>query len=158
LEAAVDIASWFLPHDALIVTEDYGGNEENKTHRSRGYADYSVHGSNILNSGELKMIILTDGGTASASEILAGALSEHKKVKLLGMTTYGKGSVQELIPITPETSLKLTVAHWRTPQGRIISEKGLEPDVKVEYTKEDREKERDPQKEKALEMLLNWKK
>jgi len=145
LQAAVDIASWFLPTGKTIVIEDFGEREENIVYRSRGY--------DVFNEN-LKMIILVNGGSASASEILAGALSEHGIAKLVGSKTFGKGSVQELIKITPETSLKLTVAHWKTPQGKSISKDGLTPEFEVEITEDDREEGRDPQLEKAIELLL----
>jgi carboxyl-terminal processing protease len=101
------------------------------------------------------MVILVDGGSASASEILAGALSEHNIAKLVGEKTYGKGSVQELIDITPETSLKITVAKWLTPNGISISEKGIEPDFKIKFEKSNKEedKNKDPQLDKAVEVI-----
>jgi len=145
LQAAIDIASWFLPSGKIVVTEDFGDKRENIIYRSKGYDIFSEN---------LKMVIIVNEGSASASEILAGALSEHGIARLVGQTTFGKGSVQELVKITPDTSLKLTVAHWRTPQGKSISKDGLTPEFEVEMTKEDREEERDPQMDKAIEILL----
>ena len=144
LEAAVDMASWFLPSGKTIVSEDFKGKSEPITYKSKGY--------DIFNSN-LKMVILIDKGSASASEILAGALSEQGIAKLVGTQTYGKGSVQELVDITPDTSLKITVAKWLTPNGKSISDGGLIPDVKVEYTPEDQKKQLDPQESKALDIL-----
>lgn len=144
LEAAIDMASWFLPSSKVIVREDFGGKKPEKTYRSRGY--------DIFND-ELKFVILIDRGSASASEILAGALAEHGRAVLVGETTFGKGSVQELVDITPNTSLKVTVARWLTPLGNSISEKGVEPQHKVVRTAQDRESGRDPQIQKALEIL-----
>ena len=144
LEASVDMASWFLPAGKVIVTEDYGANEEDKVHRSKGY--------NIFNNN-LKFVILVNGGSASASEILAGALKEHGIAKIVGTKTFGKGSVQELINLTPDTSLKITVAKWLTPNGNSISNNGLEPDVNVEITQEQFEDGLDPQLDKAIELL-----
>jgi len=95
-----------------------------------------------------------DGGSASASEILAGALREYDLATLVGQNTFGKGSVQELLDITDNTSLKVTVAKWLTPKGVSISEKGLKPDVEVEYTDKDFEEKKDPQMDKAVEILL----
>jgi len=146
LQAAVDIGSWFLPAGKIIVTEDYGGKRDDIVHRSKGY--------NIFNK-DLKMVVLVNGGSASASEILAGALSEHDIATLVGEKTFGKGSVQELDKITPETSLKLTVAHWKTPQGKSISNGGLTPDFEVEMTQEQYIAGEDPQLEKAVELLLS---
>ena len=99
------------------------------------------------------MVILVNGGSASASEILAGALREHGVATLVGAKTFGKGSVQELVKVTPETSLKVTVARWLTPNGVSISDGGLTPDVEVKMTPEDIEKKRDPQMEKAIQLL-----
>lgn len=149
LEAAVDMASWFLPMGKVVVTEDYGGKEPNKVHTSRGY--------NIFNEN-LKMAILVNGGSASASEILAGALREYNKAILVGTKTFGKGSVQELIKITPETSLKVTVARWLTPNGNSFSNDGIEPDIEIEITEEDIDYIKDggdPQLDKAIEVLNN---
>src|SRR3989344_3189010 len=144
LGAAIDMASWFLPAGKTTVRENYGDKQKEDSHRSYGY--------NIFNSN-LKMIILVNGGSASASEILAGALQEYGIAKLVGTKTFGKGSVSELIDITPETSLKVTIAKWLTPNGISISNGGLTPDYEVEITDKDRKAEKDPQLDKALELL-----
>ena len=144
LEASVDMASWFLPSGKVVVTEDYGGNRSNVAHRSRGY--------DIFNDN-LRMVILVDKGSASASEILAGALRHHDVAQLVGGTTFGKGSVQELVPITNTTGLKITVARWLMPGGDQIPHDGIVPDVTVEVKEEDVEAGRDLQMEKALEIL-----
>jgi len=146
LESAVDMASWFLPVGKVVAREKFSSGEET-IFRSRGY--------DVFNSpaGGLNFVILVNEGSASASEILAGALQEYHIAKLVGQKTFGKGSVQELIQITPDTSLKLTIARWLTPNGRSISEQGLEPDVKAEITKKDIEASRDPQMDKAIEIL-----
>ncbi len=146
MEAAIDMASWFLPAGKIVVKETFRDNEEGKIYRSKGYDIFTDN---------LKFVILINQGSASASEILAGALSEYKKATLVGEKSFGKGSVQELIPITDKTSLKITVAKWLTPNGISISKEGLTPDVKVEFTKEDFEAGRDPQLEKAVEILQN---
>ncbi len=147
LEASIDMASWFLPPGKVIVREDFGDQQEETIYRSRGY--------NVFND-KLKLVILINGGSASASEILAGALQEHNIAKVVGERSFGKGSVQELINITPETSLKVTIARWLTPLGISISEDGVKPDIEVKNTKEDLAKGKDAQKEKAIETLLNW--
>jgi carboxyl-terminal processing protease len=144
LEAAWDISSWFLPIGKIVVTEDFGGKQENRIYRSKGY--------NVIPKST-KIVILVDGGSASASEIVAGALRENGVGKLVGTTTFGKGSVQELIRITEDTSLKVTVARWLTPEGHNLSEGGLTPDFEVKITKEDIEAEKDPQMDKAVEIL-----
>lgn len=143
LSAAVDIASHFLPRGAEVVTEDYQGNRQNVVHRSSGKAD--------VRSGT-RVVILIDQGSASASEILAGALQDADVATLVGTRSFGKGSVQELIDIGP-ASLKVTVARWLTPSGRSISDGGLTPDIVVERTQENSEGGRDVQKERAIQFL-----
>jgi carboxyl-terminal processing protease len=144
LEAAWDMASWFLPSGTTIVTEDFGGKAPNNVYRSKGYNIFAKN---------LDLIILVDGGSASASEIFAGALQEHGVAKLVGTKTFGKGSVQELIPITADTSLKVTIARWLTPKGHNLSHDGLVPDVVVAPTPEDISAKKDVQMEKAVEIL-----
>ncbi len=150
LDAAWDIGSWFLPAGKVIVTEDFGvkSQSENVVLRSKGYDVMSKYfGKNY------KIAVLVDGGSASASEILAGALKEQGVAKLVGTKTFGKGSVQELVEITPETSLKVTIAKWLTPNGHNLSKEGLDVDYKVEMTQADIDAKRDPQMDKAVEIL-----
>lgn len=145
LEGAVDIASWFLPAGAVIVSEDFGENAKPNMHRSKGYNVYR---------DDWRVAVLINEGSASASEILAGALREHNKAILIGNTTFGKGSVQELIKVTPDTSLKVTIARWLTPNGISISQNGLEPDIKVDRTSEEYLAGKDPQFDAAIQYLL----
>jgi carboxyl-terminal processing protease len=144
LEAAVDMASWFLPAGKIVVRENFGKNEPEIVYRSRGY--------DVFN-GNLKMVILVNGGSASASEILAGALQEYGIAKLVGTQTFGKGSVQELLEITPDTSLKVTVARWLTPHGRSISAGGLTPDIVIQSKPGDSANGNDVQMARAIEIL-----
>lgn len=144
LDAAVDMASFFLPAGKTVVIEDSGANAKQQFERSKGY--------DVFNQN-LKMAILIDEGSASASEILAGALHEQGIAKLVGEKSFGKGSVQELIDITPDTALKVTIARWLTPLGHSISQNGLDPDVIVAITAKDIVKKLDPQMEKAAEIL-----
>lgn len=148
LSAAVDIASYFLPSGTTIATEDYGNNQKPKIFRSKGLATIG---------DKLKFVILMDKGSASASEIVAGAMQDHDRAVLIGTESYGKGSVQEVINVTADTLLKITVAKWLTPNGTSISDKGLTPDYVVEFTKEDIAAKRDPQMERAVRLLKNWK-
>lgn len=120
LDSAVDMASWFVPSGDTIVTEDYAGHKANIVHRSFGY--------DVFNKN-LKMVILVDKGSASASEIFADALRYYGVAKLVGTNTFGKGCVQELVPITDDTSLKVTVAYWLGPDGQQIPHTGIIPDV-----------------------------
>lgn len=141
LESSVDIASWFLPMADVVVQEDFGKGEK-RLYRSKGY--------NIWQGRPL--LVLVNQGSASASEILAGALQDHKIAKLMGEKTFGKGSVQELVSVTDKTALKITIAKWLTPNGRIIEEEGLKPDIEVEAGENT---DKDPQLEKAVEYLKN---
>ncbi|MEK7567939.1 MAG: S41 family peptidase [Patescibacteria group bacterium] len=144
LESAVDIASWFLSPGKVVVREDSGDVSKEKTYRSSGY--------NVFND-KLKMLVLVNGGSASASEILAGALHDHGKARIIGEKTFGKGSVQELVPISDKTSLKVTIARWLTPNGVSISKQGIVPDIEIKMTQDQYLKEGDIQMEKAAEIL-----
>lgn len=145
LNTAVSIASIFVDEGKVIVSEKFEGKDEPDVHRSRG--------PNIFNK-DLKVVVLVDQGSASASEILAGALQQHKVATLVGEKTYGKGTVQELVELTKDTSLKITVAKWLLPNGEPIPSDGLVPDYIVPITDEDNELKHDPQMEKAVEILL----
>jgi carboxyl-terminal processing protease len=141
LEAAVDIASWFLPAGTEVVREDWGRGKDPVVRRAAG---------KDVSDGRWRIAVLVDGGTASAAEILAAALRERRGAVLIGEQTFGKGSVQELVEITPETSLKVTIARWLTPNGTSLSENGLTPDTVIPRTMEDVEAGRDPQLDAAL--------
>lgn len=155
LDASVDIASWFLPEGTVVAKEAFRDGKEN-VYRSRGYG--------VL--AEVPVVILINEGSASASEILAGALREEREVKLIGEKTFGKGSVQQVESITPETALKVTIARWLTPKGVSISKEGLAPDIEVvsDPDGEDKDKEEikssfaieedDPALARAIEYLL----
>lgn len=144
LSAAVDISSWFLEPGQVVVTEEAKDETENAVYKSGGHTM----------EGNYKMVVLVNGGSASASEIMAGALQEHKRAKLVGTQTFGKGSVQELIPMVNGTALKLTIAKWLTPNGKSISKEGLKPDVVVEFDDAKYEKDKtDTQLQKAIEIL-----
>lgn len=144
LEAAIDMASWFLPAGRVIVKEDFRNSDDNTIFRSKGY--------NIFND-TLKMAVLIDGGSASASEILAGALQEHGIATLVGTQSFGKGSVQELVEITEDTSLKVTIARWLTPNGHSISNGGLTPDVIIKFDEKEFLKGNDNQLNEAIKIL-----
>ncbi len=144
LDAAVDMASWYLPLGSVIVQEDHRNNTDNTIYRSKGY--------NIFNNN-LKLVILIDGGSASASEILSGALRDHNIATLVGTQSFGKGSVQELVDITPETSLKITIAKWLTPNGISISHQGLTPDMVVKLDEAEFAKGIDTQMNAAMQLL-----
>ena len=144
LEAAVDMASWFLPTGKVVVTEDYAGHANNIVHRSYGYDVFSKN---------LKMAVLVDKGSASASEILSDALRYWGVAKLVGTNTFGKGSVQELVEITPKTALKVTVARWLGPDGKQIPIEGIAPDIMATTTDADIQAGKDLQMERAVKLV-----
>lgn len=141
LNTAVDVTDVFM--GKKVVVEERRGNRTIDTL-------YANKGG-LLNGDEL--VVLLNQGSASASEIVAGALQDHGLAQVVGETSFGKGSVQELVNLGENTFLKVTVARWYTPAGRNISENGISPDVKVEFTEEDYENDRDPQLKKAIELL-----
>lgn len=145
LQSAVSIASYFLPIGKTVVRESFGDGSHEEVYRSSG--------KELGASAPEKFVVLVDGGSASASEILAGALKEHKAATIIGAQTFGKGSVQELVKLKDGASLKVTIARWLTPNGTSISEGGLAPDIVVERTPEDRTNEKDPQMDAALEFM-----
>jgi carboxyl-terminal processing protease len=142
LEAAVDVSSNFVPKGRTIVSEE---------ERDGGKKDYTARGGDIL--GNLPVVVLVNGGSASASEITAGALRDDLGAPLVGEKTFGKGSVQELEKLSGGSNLRVTIARWLTPNGDYIMEKGIEPTVSVALTDEDYNASRDPQMDKALEVL-----
>jgi carboxyl-terminal processing protease len=141
LDAAVDLASIWLD-DKVVVTERSGGK----------VTDTRKSGSSPILNG-VPTIVLIDGGSASASEILAGALKDNGAATLLGAKTFGKGSVQVIENLPDGGGLKVTIAKWYTPKGRNINKEGIEPDEKVTLSAEDINANRDPQKDKAIEKL-----
>lgn len=142
LEAAVDVASIWLPSGTTILQEKRDG----KTTET-----YVASGTPHLLG--VKTVVLIDEGSASASEIVAGALKDNKAATLIGMKSYGKGSVQKIIPLKNGAELKVTVAKWHRPNGENIDKKGIKPDQEVEMTSEDYEKGIDHQKDVAIQFL-----
>lgn len=144
LTVAVDIASWWIPPGEVVARERFADGKE-ELYRSSGYR--------ILE--KVPTVVLINEGSASASEIVAGALRDHLNVKLVGIKTFGKGSVQEVVQLPKNSSLKITIAKWLTPKGTEIDTKGLEPDVKVEIPEKPKEGEEDKDliMEKGIEAL-----
>jgi len=142
LNTAIDVASQFIDTD-VVLYEEYG-NGEKKTF-------------NTIPGGiakDIPMVILINGGSASASEIVAGALQDTGRARLVGEKSYGKGSVQNWIPLqNEEGAVRITVARWITPNNRQINEKGLDPDVEIKLTEEDAKALNDVQLKKAVEIL-----
>ncbi|MFA6973686.1 MAG: S41 family peptidase [Parcubacteria group bacterium] len=142
LEKAVDLASRLIPKGKVVVME-----EDNTGQRD---TLYTTGGDKLSN---LPIVVLINEGSASASEILAGALRDNRNVQLIGKKSFGKGSVQELINLPQNTSVKITVAKWLTPNGDSIMEKGINPDTEVDLSLDDFNNNRDPQLDKALEIM-----
>jgi carboxyl-terminal processing protease len=142
LEVAVDLSGYFLKPGTLVVKE---------VGRSVPEQDFKSSGNGALDN--IPMVILIDGGSASASEILAGALHDNRGIKLIGEKSFGKGTVQEVQSLSDGSSLKITVAHWVLPSGRILDHDGLVPDYPVAITEQDIKNKVDPQLEKAIEVL-----
>jgi carboxyl-terminal processing protease len=144
LKTAVEVASQFIDHGPVLY-EQYGDGTKNV---------YDVLPGGLATDTKIPMVVLINEGSASASEIVAGALQDDGRAKLVGVTSYGKGSVQEWIPLSGnEGAVRVTVAKWLTPSGRTINEKGLDPDVYVTMTAEDYAAGRDPQLDAAVATL-----
>jgi carboxyl-terminal processing protease len=139
LHGAVGVSAAFLPEDTLVVSTD-GRTEDAKREYRATPADY-LRGTrdDFLRrlpaiARDVPMVVLVNAGSASASEIVAGALQDHKRAKVLGTQTFGKGSVQTILPLNNSTAIKLTTARYYTPSGRSIQAKGIEPDFVIEET------------------------
>lgn len=142
LDASVDVASLWLPKGETVLQQKRGDKVVGTAHAS---------GNNIL--AGIPTAVLINEGSASASEIVAGALKDHKAATLFGTTTYGKGSVQELKRFAGGSELKVTVARWYTPNGQNIDKTGISPDTEVVVSEEDYAAKRDPQKDAALQFV-----
>lgn len=142
IDQAIDIASHWLPAGQTVVSERFA-DDKRQQHLASGKAELK----------DYKTVVLINGGSASASEIVAGALQDHKIATILGEQSFGKGSVQNLEDYADGSAVKLTVARWLTPNGTTIDKQGITPDIKVELTEEDFNNGKDPQMEKAMEFL-----
>jgi carboxyl-terminal processing protease len=140
LTDAVYIASEFVKDGAAVMQEDKNGERES----------YPVSGKGLLT--DVPVVVLINKGSASASEIVSGALRDHKRAKLVGETSFGKGTIQQAEDLGGGAGLHVTIAKWLTPEGIWVHQKGLEPDIKVELDKEDQA--HDVQLEKAIESLV----
>ena len=130
LTSAAEVAELFLPRGELIVfTRGRDASTEDRRFTSNGLTHYTAK--------DFPMVILVNGGSASASEIVAGALQDHKRAMLVGEKTFGKGSVQSLVPLADDSAVKLTTAKYYTPSERVIHDNGIEPNHTVEMPAED---------------------
>lgn len=141
LQAGVDVAGIWL-NDKVVVKEK-GSNERDREERT---------GNDALLEG-MPTVVLINAGSASASEIVAGALSYHKAATIMGEKSYGKGSVQELVDLANGDMLKVTIANWYTPSDKSISKEGIKPDKEVKLTSDDVNADRDPQLDAAMRKL-----
>ncbi|MEW6165258.1 MAG: S41 family peptidase [Pseudomonadota bacterium] len=139
LHGAVGVSAAFLPPDSVVVTTD-GRVEDAKRKYTASSEDYlRGHRDDFMRklpegARSVPMIVLVNGGSASASEIVAGALQDHKRAIVMGTQTFGKGSVQTVLPLSAQSAIKLTTARYYTPNGRSIQAKGIVPDILVEET------------------------
>lgn len=143
LERAVEIASMFQQQGKVVSVARRQGEP---TH-------HYVNGRPLTT--DVPLAILVNKGSASASEILAGALQDHDRATVVGKKTFGKGTVQEVFELPGGSSLRVTVAHWLTPNGRNLSKEGVDPDIVVDRTREQIQNNEDPQLDAALEWLLD---
>lgn len=141
LNTAIEVASEWVENDVVVYERSSSG--KLKKHESKGRARFNG----------FTTIVLVNEGSASGSEIVAGALKDYGLAILLGETTFGKGTVQSLFPLKDGSSLKLTVAEWLTPNENTIEGEGIDPDIEVELTEEDFSNDLDPQLDKAIELL-----
>ena len=140
LSNAVEMANLFLDKGAIVSIVDRDD-------------DARVYRAKPGQVTRKPLVVLIDGGSASASEILSGALKDHHRATLVGTQTYGKGLVQKINPLSDGSGLNITISKYLTPNGTDINKKGIDPDVEVHYTEADYHADRDPQLDKAIEVL-----
>ncbi len=142
LEAAVEVSNIWLPRGKMVVQEKQG--------QKVIHTEYSS-GNGLLEG--VKTVVLVNGGSASASEIVAGALRDNNAAKVIGEKSFGKGSVQQIEKLVGGSQVKITVARWYRPNGQNIDKKGIEPDTVIKMTDKDYENKLDPQKDAAIKYL-----
>ncbi len=145
LSAAVDVSSLWLDGQVVVEQREHDSEDAIESLKARSGA--------VL--GSVPTVVLINEGSASASEIVAGALQDYEKATLVGKTSFGKGSVQSLEPLNDGSQLKVTIARWYTPNGRTIDQEGVQPDIEVDISDEDYDNDRDPQKDRAIAELKN---
>lgn len=142
LEGAVDLTSLFLEKGKVVSVEK----------RGKQLQHFYVSGRPLV--ADIPLVVLLNEASASASEIVAGALQDHKRAMVIGKKSFGKGTVQEVLDLPGGSSVRITIARWLTPNGRTFDQEGLEPDINIDRTEEDMKEERDPQMDAAIEWLL----
>lgn len=145
LDQSVTVTSEFIAKGVIVAEKKDVANEKEMQYKA-------ISGGKMTGS-DIKIIVLVNNGSASASEIVAGALKDHKRATLVGEKTFGKGSVQEIENLSQGAKLRVTVAHWYTPNGKNIAKEGIAPDIEVKLSEEDYNVNRDPQLDRALELL-----
>lgn len=144
VDSAIDIASAFL-EDKVVLIEEWGDGS---------IKNYQTNKEPI--SLSIPLYILVNEGSASASEITAGAMQDYERAILIGKTTFGKGLIQNWIPLENENgAIRISIAHWLTPDGRLIQDQGLSPDIEVDYSEADFDAGIDPQLQTAIDMIQN---
>ncbi len=146
LHVAIGVASQFLPRGKVVLIEKWKDGREEV---------YKSEGGGVAK--DIPLVVLVNRGSASASEIVAGALQDHGRAVLIGERTFGKGSVQQPFELSDGSELRVTIAHWLTPKGREIHMKGIEPDIPVEVPTKAEEGGKDPVLERALEYFRTGK-
>jgi carboxyl-terminal processing protease len=144
LDSAVNIAGYFLDSDKIVTIEKFSDGKQN---------EFRTQPNGLLKNYPL--IVLINKGSASASEILAGALKDNRGILVVGETSFGKGSVQEVAELPKKASLKVTIARWFTPKNVSINENGIKPDFEIVRSEEDITNEKDPQLDRARELIRN---
>lgn len=144
LRAAIDVTGQFVGDRKLIVTEQWSDGREQEFSAPRG---------GLLTDNDVPLVVLVNKGSASASEILAGAIQDHQRGTLVGEETFGKGAVQNVYTLSDQSQLNVTVAHWLTPNGDDIHGQGVLPDIVVTLTQEQIDAQQDVQLERAIEVL-----
>ncbi|MCX6789266.1 MAG: S41 family peptidase [Candidatus Gribaldobacteria bacterium] len=144
LEVAQEVAGWFLPKGQVVTWQDWGGGQEKKAYKSEGPSNFEKY----------QVVVLMNNGSASASEIMAGALRDQLGAKLIGEKSFGKGLVQEQINLSDKSSLKVTISRWLTPKGVSINKDGLTPDIEVKEATTTTDGADAPM-QKAIEFLSN---
>jgi carboxyl-terminal processing protease len=143
-DQAVEITSQFIG-EGVIMRQEYGDGR---------YETFDAVKGGLAT--DIPLVVLVNEGSASGSEIVAGAIQDYQRGTIVGMVTFGKGSVQSWVPLVDEQGLvRVTIARWLTPNERVIHELGIVPDIEIDFTEEDFLAEIDPQLDKAIEILTN---